>query len=264
MLTHPIRWAITWPDSHHGPVLDYLAPCNGNCETVDKTTLEWFKIDQVGYINGSNPGFWATDVLIADNSTWLVQIPASLEPGNYVLRHEIIALHSAGSIDGAQNYPQCFNLAVTGSGTLAPPSGTLGTALYSETDPGILYNLYTDVENYTIPGPTLYSAFPSSVAQSKSTATVTSSAIVPGATGGSTTTSAAVTTTTSRASTSSSTVVSTTSRATTTSAPAATTSAASGAGQTEFGQCGGSGWTGPTSCAEGTCTTYNAYYAQCI
>lgn len=271
------RWAIVWPDSHHGPILDYLAPCNGNCETVDKTTLEWFKIDQVGYINGSNPGIWASDVLIADASTWLVQIPASLKPGNYVLRHEIIALHSAGSANGAQNYPQCFNLAVTGSGTLAPPSGTLGTALYSETDPGILYNLYTDVENYTIPGPTLYSGFSSSVAQSSSVATVTSSPIVPGATGASsssssrvTTTTAAVTTTAASSSTVQSTTITTsTIRSTTTSAPAttspATTSAAgSGAGQTEYGQCGGSGWTGPTSCAQGACTTYNAYYAQCI
>lgn len=205
-------------------------------------------------------------MLIADASTWLVQIPASLAPGNYVLRTEIIALHSAGSVDGAQNYPQCFNLAVTGGGTLAPPSGTLGTALYSETDPGILYNLYTDVESYTIPGPALYSGFSSSVAQSSSVATVTSSPIVPG---GSTTTAAGggggATTTTAKTSTTLAT--STAKSTTTTSAPAATspaTTAAAGAGQTEWGQCGGIGWTGPTSCAQGACTTYNDYYAQCV
>jgi hypothetical protein len=38
--------------------------------------------------------------------TWTVKIPSSLAPGSYVLRHEIIALHSAGSSNGAQNYPQ--------------------------------------------------------------------------------------------------------------------------------------------------------------
>ncbi|KAJ4418624.1 glycoside hydrolase 61 [Gnomoniopsis sp. IMI 355080] len=259
-----IQWAVTWPDSHHGPIFDYLAPCNGNCETVDKTTLEFFKIDQVGYINGSNPGFWGSDVLIADNSTWLVQIPADIAPGNYVLRHEILALHSAGSLDGAQNYPQCFNLAISGTGTLAP-SGTLGEDLYQETDPGILYNLYTDVEDYTMPGPTLYSAFPSSVAQSKSTATATSSAIVPGgaassstASVGSTATSSSVQSTTTVASTT------TASSATTSSAVVTTTAPSAGAGQTVYGQCGGSGWTGATSCVSATCSTLNAYYAQCL
>ncbi|KAF3771142.1 glycoside hydrolase family 61 /Carbohydrate-binding module family 1 [Cryphonectria parasitica EP155] len=245
-----IQWAIPWPDSHKGPYLDYLAACNGDCETVDKTTLEFFKIDQVGYINGSDPGIWGDDVFINNNSTWLVQIPEDLLPGNYVLRTEIIALHSAETEDGAQNYPQCFNLAVSGTGTLLP-SGTYGTDLYHETDPGILYNIYVTSENYTIPGPTLYSGFPSSVEQTSSTATVTSSAITPGA-----------------ASTSASSVASTTSTTlvTTTTAPAVTTSATSAAtgGQSLYGQCGGSGWTGPTICASGTCTTENAYYAQCL
>lgn len=269
LLTTNPRWAVVWPDSHHGPVLDYLAACNGDCETVDKTTLEWFKIDEVGYLNGSNPGVWATDVLIADASTWLVQIPASLAPGNYVLRTEIIALHSAGSEDGAQNYPQCFNLAVSGTGTLVP-SGTLGTDLYSETDPGILYNIYVETESYTIPGPTLYSGFTSSVAQSSSVATATSSAVVPSgaSASASATSSAALSSSTSKTTAVSSTTVQSTGTTTITSqastSTAATTSAGSGSGQTEFGQCGGSGWTGQTACAQGTCTTLNAYYAQCI
>lgn len=270
-----IQWAVTWPDSHKGPVLDYLANCNGNCETVDKTTLEFFKIDQVGYLNGSDPGTWASDVLIADASTWLVQIPEDIAPGNYVLRHEIIALHSAGSEDGAQNYPQCFNLAISGTGSLQP-SGTYGTDLYHETDPGILYNIYVETEDYTIPGPTLYTGFPSSVAQSSSVATVTSSAIVPGGSSASTTSSvkstSATTTTSSSSKASTTTVASTTTTSksstltttTTTSKASTTTSAAATGGQTLWGQCGGSGWTGATACASGSCTTYNAYYAQCV
>lgn len=264
-----IQWGIEWPDSHKGPVLDYLAKCDGDCETVDKTTLQFFKIDQVGYLNGSDPGTWASDVLLADASSWLVRIPADLAPGNYVLRHEIIALHSAGQANGAQSYPQCFNLAVAGGGTGAlSPSGTYGTDLYRATDPGILYNVYTSVEDYTIPGPTLYTGFASSVAQSSSVATATSSAVVPGGggdAGGATTTTSnggggGVSSTTTVASTTSLTTTTTTSRAaaTTTSAAAAT------GGQTQWGQCGGSGWTGPSSCASGACTTYNPYYAQCV
>ncbi|KAK7740934.1 glycoside hydrolase 61 [Cytospora paraplurivora] len=260
-----IQWTPTWPDSHHGPVIDYLANCGTSCETVNKTTLEFFKIDAVGYINGSDPGTWATDVLIADGSTWLVQIPSDLAPGNYVLRHEIIALHSAGSEDGAQNYPQCFNLAITGSGTVQP-SGVLGTELYKETDPGILYNLYTTVENYTIPGPTEYTGWPSSVEQTSSVATATSSAITDSATGaatsvastGATTTTAPVATTSKATS-----VVSTTLSTAVTTSSAAVTSAVT-AGQTLYGQCGGTSWTGVTNCAAGTCSTLNAYYAQCL
>ncbi|KAF7716125.1 Endo-1,4-beta-D-glucanase [Penicillium ucsense] len=42
-------------------------------------------------------------------------------------------------------------------------------------------------------------------------------------------------------------------------------SAAAVAQQTAWGQCGGQGWTGPTSCASGyTCTYSNAYYSQCL
>ncbi|KAI0749695.1 endo-1,4-beta-xylanase C precursor [Daedaleopsis nitida] len=33
----------------------------------------------------------------------------------------------------------------------------------------------------------------------------------------------------------------------------------------QWGQCGGTGWTGPTTCVAGsTCTVVNAYYSQCI
>ena len=249
-----LQWVpVPWP--HPGPVLDYLANCNGECETVDKTTLEFFKIDGIGLISGGDPGNWASDVLIANNNTWIVQIPEDLETGNYVLRHEIIALHSAEEVDGAQNYPQCFNLAVTGTGTLQP-TGVLGTDLYQETDPGIVFDIYTSPLTYTMPGPTLVSGLASSVAQASSAATATSSATVPGNVGTGTSTSRATTgpTTTSPATTRPS-----SSSAITTSAPAGTGT------QSIYGQCGGSGYSGPTICASpAVCTTLNAYYAQCV
>ncbi|KAJ5466551.1 Endo-1-4-beta-xylanase B [Penicillium diatomitis] len=31
-----------------------------------------------------------------------------------------------------------------------------------------------------------------------------------------------------------------------------------------WGQCGGSGWNGPTCCASGTCKVTNAWYSQCV
>ncbi|TAQ84012.1 hypothetical protein B7494_g7662 [Chlorociboria aeruginascens] len=155
--TVEFQWT-PWPTSHKGPVIDYMANCKGPCETVDKTTLEWFKVDAVGLINPTSEtdGYWGTDVLIANNNSWTVEIPPTLATGNYVIRHEIIALHAAGSANGAQNYPQCANLAVTGTGTAAP-AGVLATTFYTPTDPGILFNLYGTLTTYPIPGPTLWS-----------------------------------------------------------------------------------------------------------
>ncbi|KAH8689018.1 glycoside hydrolase [Talaromyces proteolyticus] len=149
------QWT-TWPSSHHGPIINYLANCNGDCSTVDKTTLKFVKFDATGLINDATPpGTWATDDLIAAGNQYSLTLPTSIAPGNYVLRHEIIALHSAGQTDGAQNYPQCFNIAISGSGT-ATPTGTLGEQLYKDTDPGILIDIYEAISNYTIPGPALW------------------------------------------------------------------------------------------------------------
>jgi hypothetical protein len=176
-----IQWD-TWPESHHGPVIDYLANCgSAGCESVDKTTLEFFKIDEVGLVDGTSaPGVWGSDQLIANNNSWLVQIPSNIAPGNYVLRHEIIALHSGGQANGAQNYPQCFNLQITGSGT-ATPAGVKGTALYTATDKGILANIYTSPVTYEIPGPALIDGA-ASIKQASSAITGSATAITGSAT----------------------------------------------------------------------------------
>lgn len=225
-----IQWD-TWPDSHHGPVIDYLASCNGPCETVDKGSLKFFKIDGSGLVSGPNPGYWADDVLISNGLSWLAKIPEDIAPGNYVLRHEIIALHGADQANGAQAYPQCFNLEISGTGT-SQPSGVYGTDLYRATDPGILFNLYTKFNTYPVPGPNLITGGVSSMAQSKSSATATSTATTLGQT--------IVTPTTSRASTlSTTTIPSTTSVPTTittvtTATPPPTTKPPATVGQTQW------------------------------
>ncbi|KAH6669957.1 glycoside hydrolase family 61 protein [Halenospora varia] len=146
----------TWPTSHKGPIIEYLANCNGPCETVDKATLKWFKISEVAFINKSlTNGYWGTDQLIANNFTWTTVIPTTIESGNYVLRHEIIGLHAAGQTNGAQNYPQCVNLAIKSTGT-DKPAGVLATTFYKASDPGILFDLYGAWTSYPIPGPAKY------------------------------------------------------------------------------------------------------------
>lgn len=260
-------WDPVWPESHIGPVIDYLAACNGDCETVNKESLRFFKIDGSGY--DKNTKLWAADALRANGNSWLVQIPADLKAGNYVLRHEIIALHGGNSPNGAQAYPQCINLKVTGSGTNVP-SGVPGTSLYTATDAGILFNPYVSDINYPVPGPALIAGAVSSIAQSKSTATATATATPPGGGSGSTPTTSPVITPVSsvtRLPQSSSTTVkssSTTLKTSTVAAPS-TTAPPAGNAQTKYGQCGGSGWTGPTACAAGSsCSVLNPWYAQCV
>ena len=144
-----ISWT-TWPESHVGPVIDYMAKVD-DATAAKSTDLEFFKIDASGYEDGE----WAATKLINNNNTWTVTVPESIAPGQYVLRHEIIALHSAGQENGAQNYPKCMNLEVTGSGT-ATPKGTPADKLYTATDPGIKYNVYGDNSAYEMPGPALF------------------------------------------------------------------------------------------------------------
>ena len=147
--TITLKWN-TWPDSHKGPVIDYLASCSGSCASANKGSLQWFKIAEKGLTNG----VWAADELIRNGNQWKVTIPSDLAAGNYVLRHEIIALHSGNQPNGAQLYPQCINLQVTGGGS-ARPSGTVGTSLYRANDPGILFDIYKGATSYPIPGPAL-------------------------------------------------------------------------------------------------------------
>ncbi|KAI1134244.1 lytic polysaccharide monooxygenase [Hypoxylon sp. FL0543] len=148
-----IQWN-GWPESHKGPVMDYLALCDGSCETVDKDALRFFKIDQVGLVDGSEaPGLWGSDRLIANNNSWMVEIPRQIQPGFYVLRTEIIALHNASYEIGAQNYPQCINLQIVSNGTDLP-SGVLGKELYDPNDPSMHLDIYKGVSTYKIPGPT--------------------------------------------------------------------------------------------------------------
>ncbi|KAI9369679.1 glycosyl hydrolase family 61-domain-containing protein [Aspergillus egyptiacus] len=148
--TVTVQWN-QWLPEHDGPVITYLAACNGDCATVDKTQLKFFKVDAHGY----EDGVWASDRLMQQGNSWDIIIPADLKPDGYVLRHEIIALHGAFGEAGAQPYPQCINLKVTGGGT-ATPSGTPGMELYTGAEEGFHFNVWNVKTAYPIPGPALY------------------------------------------------------------------------------------------------------------
>ncbi|PGH11402.1 hypothetical protein AJ79_04903 [Helicocarpus griseus UAMH5409] len=137
--------------SHKGPVMAYL-------KKVDDATTDsgvgdgWFKIQETG-LNG---GTWGVDELIADKGLQDITIPACIEPGQYLLRAELIALHGAGSAGGAQFYMECAQIEVTGGGSASPATVAFPGA-YSANDPGILINIYQDLAEYEVPGPEVFS-----------------------------------------------------------------------------------------------------------
>lgn len=95
-----------------------------------------------------------------------MRIPARLAPGEYVLRHEIIALHvaftSTGpySLDGAEFYPQCVSLKVLGEGEVAITGGVDARTLYRGDEPGLVLNIHStpDHSDYVMPGPAIWTA----------------------------------------------------------------------------------------------------------
>ncbi|KAG8623192.1 hypothetical protein KVT40_008168 [Elsinoe batatas] len=148
----------TWPDSHIGPVITYLAKCPGTtCAGVDKSALRFFKIEEAGLTMDGTTQNWASKKVNSDNAfTWSTPIPKELPDGVYVARHEIIALHSATSANGAQLYPNCVNLKISGGSGTMSTDGVDATTMYSPTDPGLLVpNIYQGITSYTIPGPPL-------------------------------------------------------------------------------------------------------------
>ncbi|KXN89073.1 Polysaccharide monooxygenase Cel61a [Leucoagaricus sp. SymC.cos] len=151
-----------WPNGlHSGPVMTYMAKCPNGCESFKGDTgSPWFKIDQSGYNPTLSPP-WASDRLSAQGASWTVTIPKSIANGEYLLingkcRHEILALHVASTVGGAQFYPHCFQIKVTGGGS-AIPSGVALPGVYNPTEPGILTQLWwyspqNTSATYTIPG----------------------------------------------------------------------------------------------------------------
>jgi len=141
-----------WPHNT-GPMLTYMASCGSStCDKFDSTQAQWFKIDQVGKNNDDR---WAQADLM-DGKPATITLPATLAPGNYMIRHEIIALHLGVSMGGAEFYPSCAQLTVGGSQTGGPQPNELVKlpGAYKDSDPGIFDpNVFSPGSSYTFPGP---------------------------------------------------------------------------------------------------------------
>ncbi|KAJ6259398.1 Endoglucanase-4 [Drechslerella dactyloides] len=124
-----------WGSSHSGPVMTYMAKCTPNCASFKGDTgSPWFKIDQFAYDASKTPP-WGSDYLARQGAWWKVTIPPTLSAGEYLLRHEILGLHVASTVNGAQFYPSCVHLKVTGGGG-ANPNGVALPGAYNPNDTG--------------------------------------------------------------------------------------------------------------------------------
>lgn len=125
--------------SHKGPITAWLARVN-NAATSRTTGLRWFKISEQTF--DRKTGVWAVDKLIENDGWTFFRMPTCIAPGDYLLRVEVLALHSAYDRNGAQFYTSCANLRVTRGGRFRPSETFAIPGVYDQDDPAILINIY--------------------------------------------------------------------------------------------------------------------------
>ncbi|EMD35749.1 glycoside hydrolase family 61 protein [Gelatoporia subvermispora B] len=146
---------FNWPHNT-GPLMTYMAECEGTtCDKYNATNAKWFKIDEVG--KKSDGTTWVQqDIMNGANFT--VNLPATLKAGQYLIRHEIIALHLATTIGGAEFYPSCTQVNVGGDQSGVPNATVSFPGAYSDTDPGIYDpDVFDAGAPYIFPGPPIAS-----------------------------------------------------------------------------------------------------------
>ncbi|KAF4449954.1 hypothetical protein F53441_6873 [Fusarium austroafricanum] len=163
--------------SHQGPVITYVAPYTEG----DGTGAIWTKIAEDGY-DGKE---WAVGKLIKNKGKASFTLPKALKAGKYLVRQEIIAHHesnvaySSDSARGAQFYPSCAQVEVTGSGTAVPDEKFDFNKGYTYTDKGIVFNLYGSYTSYSIPGPAVWKGTSSGSGSSSGSAPETPATSAP-------------------------------------------------------------------------------------
>ncbi|EUC55046.1 glycoside hydrolase family 61 protein [Rhizoctonia solani AG-3 Rhs1AP] len=261
--------AAAGTESHAGPVITYMARASSDIITWSPgNDAVWFKVAEQGYENGK----WAaTDILTGENNSIArFTIPASLKAGQYLIRHEIIALHAAYAYPGAQFYPSCIQLEVTDSGTETGPSELVAfPGAYTASTPGAK-------STRSVTGPSVWTGGSGSPASSASSASASSApvsstsaaqtsvaATTVSPTNTENTTTTAVETAAPSPSTTAAPITVLTSSSTSAAAPSSSTSVSGTVAQ--YGQCGGLTYTGPTTCVSpSTCKKSNDYYSQCL
>lgn len=141
--------------SHKGAVLTYIAPFTEGNGAIPI----WSKLAQQGF-----DGEWATIKMIPNGGKVEFSLPKALAAGKYLIRQELLALHMAdfrGDTNpgrGAESYPSCVQVEVTGSGDALPDQDFDFNRGYKYDDPGLFFNIYVPFDTYTPPGPPIWDA----------------------------------------------------------------------------------------------------------
>ncbi|KAJ1303501.1 hypothetical protein OPQ81_011687 [Rhizoctonia solani] len=138
-----------------GPMMTYFAqvPAGQTADTFTGEGAKWFKTDEVGKKNNK----WVQASLMS-GATFKTKIPETVPNGDYLVRHEIIALHNAENKDGVEFYPSCFQVRIKNSNAgnatvIANPTLSFPGA-YTANDPGLLVNVFAqaaDGSEYKFP-----------------------------------------------------------------------------------------------------------------
>ncbi|KAK2735888.1 hypothetical protein FQN55_001921 [Onygenales sp. PD_40] len=140
--------------SHKGPISAYLKKVDDATQNPSAGAGDgWFKITEISYENRK----WGVDDLIEKEGIHSAQIPECIEDGDYLLRFEVLALHSAYDQGGAQFYMECAQIRISGGTGVKKPETVSIPGVFSATDPGIMLSIYDDTgapypESYTAPG----------------------------------------------------------------------------------------------------------------
>ncbi|KAK4123010.1 lytic polysaccharide monooxygenase [Parathielavia appendiculata] len=139
--------------NHFGPVMVYMSKVS-DVTSADGSAGSWFKVDEFGYDASSKK--WGTDQLNANCGKRSFKIPSKIPAGDYLVRAEAIALHTAGQSGGAQFYMSCYQVRVSGGSRGQLPAGVKIPGAYSASDPGILIDIWgSSFKEYKIPGPAI-------------------------------------------------------------------------------------------------------------
>ncbi|CUA73231.1 Endoglucanase-4 [Rhizoctonia solani] len=140
-----------------GPIMTYLAqvPAGQTADKFNTRNAKFFKIDQTGQTGGAGSGW--VQASIKGGKSYTLTLPNDLPAGDYIMRHELIALHFAQKKDGAQFYPACVQLRV-GGGSNAPKAISAQTVSfpggYTANDKSLFVpDLFKNNFVYTFPGP---------------------------------------------------------------------------------------------------------------
>ncbi|TFK69287.1 hypothetical protein BDN72DRAFT_768151 [Pluteus cervinus] len=141
--------------SHPGVLNVYMAkaPAGVDVANWDGAGQVWFKVYQISAVTGGGAISWPSN----GQATFQFPLPSSLPSGQYLVRVEHIALHSASGFQGAQFYISCAQINVTGGGSGNPGPLVAIPGVYTGREPGIMINIYYPVPTtYVQPGPAVW------------------------------------------------------------------------------------------------------------